>query len=197
MTHVNLLPLTRYYERFGIVNFVETGCFLGEALRYVQQYTGIPQHQMFSCDINPQYVQAVSQEFPNANLRCQGSLEFLMELLPKLEGPTLFWLDAHFPELHGSNGFDVPQWPLLEEIDTVLRLKRDVGRDIILCDDIRVIEDPANPAWRTCGQGLPDQYIRRVDWGDFLSKFVDTHCIEVLNIDTGVLQALPKFNGAY
>lgn len=135
----HIRELEEIIPRYGIKNIVETGT--GEdssgmkvAVRF--RLTG------FSCDIFPEYVNRARAMYPLYDIFEGTSLDFLTEVTHWVDGPTLFWMDAHFPQEDPSP--KVPMWPLYEEL-TLLRSIRDCSRDVIWCDDMQHVLDPENP----------------------------------------------------
>jgi hypothetical protein len=62
------------------------------------------------------------------------SVEVLPQVLAKLSGPTLFWLDGHYcagPSARGDT-----DTPIAKKLSLVL--SRPPGRDIVLIDDARL-----------------------------------------------------------
>lgn len=169
---------------------VETGCGFGGSLVHIMKIE--PRLLYFGCDLNEDAVRACKGINPGGVISAKSSLAFLQDLIEtgyKLR--TLFWLDAHFD---GAN----PQieFPLLDELK-ILKNKIGIASDVILCDDLRVVADEANPRYRP-GElhgwdgSRPDMYIRK-DFGyhEMCDVFKDTHTIVPFLQDEGVLAFIP------
>jgi len=123
-------------ERYGLVNFVETGTKAGYGLEAAAR---LGFARCLSCEIDPALAAAAAARFPDADVRCSDSLSFLEAALPSLEGPTLFWLDAHrrFRDI-GPDDDMRTAWPVLHEVDLIRRFRNSaVAGDVLLCDDLR------------------------------------------------------------
>jgi len=103
--------------------FIETGTFRGDSLRWVAEW--FPSVECHSVDLNPAYAWLTALRLVRlGNVHChQGDSEkFLRSVLPKVQGPIVFWLDAHW-----THGF-----PLNREVAAITELCRD---PIIFVDD--------------------------------------------------------------
>ena len=114
----------------GVRNFVETGTFLGHTTRDVAGT--FP-------DVSVQTVELLYstfkkneesfKNFPNIKAVNGPSCDFLRDLTLE-DGPTLYYLDAHWGESH----------PLREEL-AIIR-DRSIGNEIIVVDDFKVPNRP-------------------------------------------------------
>ena len=83
---------------YNIDNFVETGTGAAEVVRSISN---------IKSDLNIHTIEIIEEIFnknkishsylTNVNWHLGQSSEVMPEILPQLEGNTLFWLDAHFP----------------------------------------------------------------------------------------------------
>jgi hypothetical protein len=110
--------------------FVETGTETGNT---VQTAVDAGFDTIYSIDISTEWHQFALdrlKDYPQVTLLTGDSVSVLMELIPYLEYPTMFWLDAH--EGHWTAGT-----PILEEIGAI----RDLHRFpvTILADDMRLM----------------------------------------------------------
>ena len=186
MTHLFDTPAKHAREKFSLINFIETGCEVGEGLRLAKEYGFI---NLFSCDIRKEATDLVALEFPEATLITDDSLAYLKQILPTLVGPSLFWLDAHFPALYHTEEASETRWPLLQELELIKALKQDISKDVIICDDTRVIRDVNNPRY---WPGEVDGYYVDADWKALWETFSETHTAYTHNVDTGILFFVPK-----
>ncbi len=132
---------------YNIDNFVETGTGAAEVVRSISS---------IKSDLNIHTIEIIEEIFnknkishsylTNVNWHLGQSSEVMPEILPQLEGNTLFWLDAHFP---GAD-FGLASYGDEEDLDTRLPLRseleiivkgRDVSNDVFVIDDLRVYED--------------------------------------------------------
>ena len=90
-------------EKFSLENYVETGTGIGECLEYALRH---PFENFYSVEIHDVVYKNAKEKFDKlATLygrECEiyhgNSFDTLPEILEELEGNTLFFLDAHFPE---------------------------------------------------------------------------------------------------
>ena len=130
----------------------------------------------------------------NVRIYFQISTDFLSCVLPALTVPCLFWLDAHFSSWHAPQVL-APEFPLPEELALIRSLKKNVDRDVILCDDMRTIADPSNPRYRP-GE-CPRQQYQALGLEDLTSILSCTHSATLLTDREGVLAFVPRRAGAY
>jgi len=175
-------------SKYNINNFVETGVYLGASVEiaYNSGFTSV-----YSCDIDNGHVSNARSKFPHANIFSGDSITFLKELLPSLNGATLFWLDAHFPEFYNF-AYEDPTWkmPLFTELQLIKETKVGYQHDVIMCDDMRVMRHPNNPKY-VPGELQEYLYID-MDWDAFVNQFSDTHDYQLLMPDSGAIIWTPK-----
>jgi hypothetical protein len=120
-----------YSLAFGIATLVETGTYLGEMV--AAQRTRF--HRMWSIELSPELHRAAVQQFENARnvTLLQGDSGDLIEkVLADLEGPALFWLDAHYSEGNTARGsLETPVW---RELQAILASPEE---HVVLIDDAR------------------------------------------------------------
>lgn len=119
-------------KKKNIKVLIETGTFLGE--------TPIQLNKDFSkihtIELEPRlYAQAKTHLAPLANVHVWkgNSAQVLKKILPTIDQPILFWLDAHF-----SGGFTArglfSDTPIEQELKTIISRNK---ADVILIDDAR------------------------------------------------------------
>jgi len=131
-----------------VKNFIETGTFLGHTSRDVA--ASFP-------NVSVQTVEVVYstfknneesfKSFPNIKAVHGSSCDFLKEVVLE-EGPTVYYLDAHWGDSH----------PLREEL-TIIR-DRSMGNEIIVIDDFQVPNRSFGYDW------TPDGQIYNMAWID-------------------------------
>lgn len=191
MTHLFDTPAKLHRGDFGLKLFVETGCEHGEALVWAHGY-GFKEEDLFSCDIRREAVNKVKHMFPKATIIRSDSLEFLRVVLPTLTEPALFWLDAHFPKLYGDAS-EAESWPMFEELQLISQLKRNLDKDVIICDDLRVIQNANNPRYLP-GEVEPEWIVpvTNEQW-DRMLHFFPSHYATLSTVDTGFICYTPKY----
>ena len=132
---------------YNIDNFVETGTGAAEVVRSISS---------IKSDLNIHTIEIIEEIFnknkisnsylTNVNWHLGQSSEVMPEILPQLEGNTLFWLDAHFPGAdfglasYGDEEDLEKRLPLRSELEIIVE-GRDVSNDVFVIDDLRVYED--------------------------------------------------------
>jgi hypothetical protein len=125
------------WVRFGIRQFVETGTLDGHTAALAA--TMIP--VVHTIEISrPMYDKAIPEcrNAPNVTRHLGDSLEVIPRLLPGLTGPTLWYLDGHWP---GGGPKLGPECPVLGE----LALLADRPQDVVVVDDARLFICPPGP----------------------------------------------------
>ena len=132
---------------YNIDNFVETGTGAAEVVRSISN---------IKSDLNIHTIEIIEEIFnknkisnsylTNVNWHLGQSSEVMPEILPQLEGSTLYWLDAHFPGAdfglasYGDEEDLDKRLPLRSELEIIVK-GRDVSNDVFVIDDLRVYED--------------------------------------------------------
>lgn len=135
----NRLPYNRinqivfeYLHKFSIDTFVETGTYGGGGV-----CNAMPQaKEVYSIELDEERylnAQKLFGRFPNVHIIHGDSGKMLPEIMPKLKGRCLFWLDAHYGSDEVSEGES--ETPILEELKCVLKYPHEF---IILIDDARL-----------------------------------------------------------
>lgn len=172
------------YYRFR--NLVETGIGT-DLLRGGLAIAQLLELQAYSCDNIPERWTHARQVYPKAILGLMESVDFLRDVTPRIHGPTFFFLDAHL----GTAG---DLWPLYDELKTISTV-RDCSYDVVWCDDVQHIADPANPACKgqRVGYTRADGTIWPGDTEHTLAEYIA--CLETTHdavVDSTVLKFSPK-----
>lgn len=141
------IQVKNVFDFYNIDNFVETGTGAAEVVRSISN---------IKSDLNIHTIEIIEEIFnknkishsylTNVNWHLGQSSEVMPEILPQLEGNTLFWLDAHFPGAdlglasYGDEEDLDKRLPLRSELEIIVE-GRDVSNDVFVIDDLRVYED--------------------------------------------------------
>lgn len=174
-------------EKYGLVDYVETGCDKGVSLGWARHY-GF--ESIITCDINADNAAWAKKSVPEAIISIEDSIDFLKRVLPTRFRLSLFWIDAHFPDDWGVKGTPEQQYPVYEELKLIRDLKPGYEKDVILCDDICHIHAVDNPRYRPgeCDWKHPN----RRPLKEYTDLFADTHDYQIFMQDTGGLLFTPK-----
>ena len=111
--------------------FVETGTWQGDG---IQVALDLGFDIVYSCDIDLPNIEKANIRFlnKNVNLTHSSSAQFLKKIIPKLNDPSLIWLDAHVMADHTGVVFsnhqlelvknlNVGVCPLMEELEIIFK----------------------------------------------------------------------------
>jgi hypothetical protein len=125
--------IRRYRNQFDLAVFVETGTFKAEMIE--------AQHDCFqkliSIELSPQLHAAARAKFSQdakVELYQGDSGVKLAEAVKNINGPALFWLDAHYSM--GITAGRHHEAPIIKELSCLVHRKQ--ARDVILIDDARL-----------------------------------------------------------
>jgi hypothetical protein len=181
------LQIEQIKNHFQLENFIETGCYQGDGLNFARD---IGFQHLYSCDINKEYVDLCLKRINSATIRHQTSTEFLKDILPTINGTSLFWLDAHYPTYYGlEDENELTKFPLLEEVQLVIDLKKNYHRDVFVLDDLRVMLPENNPFYNP---GIGSQFMVNRSIDDFVQLLGPTHDYYFVYVDTGNIIFVPK-----
>ena len=125
----------------GYADFVETGTYLGGTARWAADVFS----RVLTVEINPKFQQQAREicaDRNNISFFVGRAEERLPEMLRSLQGPAVFWLDAH---AGGGWYGDKDDCPLLAELRLITA--RDVVDDFVIIDDARGFTAPPPPPW--------------------------------------------------
>lgn len=122
--------LLYFQDKFKIKNLVETGTFLGDAVEFCRTKF----EKIYSIELGHSLYREAKHRFKNYNhieiLQGDSGL-ILPELLPKIQGSVLFWLDGHYSR--GITAKGELNTPVLAEVKSILNSGR--KNFCILIDD--------------------------------------------------------------
>jgi hypothetical protein len=117
---------------FGARILVETGTFRGDTVWTLRDHF----QRLFSIEVQPQLAALAASRFanmPHIEIIEGDSASRLADVVPRLDGPTMFWLDGHYSAgITGRGASDCPVWGELDAI--VQGMKHPF---LILIDDAR------------------------------------------------------------
>jgi len=139
-----LKSLDADYTRFP--NFVETGTLYGETIFEMEKYF----QNLYTIEVKQDLYESVKNRSKSSKISFfwGDSTEKLAEIVPSIQGPSIFFLDAHWS--CGPTGKGVKDVPLLEELDIIYKQHNEEA--IIIIDDVRLF-----------GRG-PSTKTETVDW---------------------------------
>lgn len=130
---VKQTALKHYARRFGLLTLVETGTYLGDTVdRLKGRFLKI-----FSIELDQKLFLAAQNRFasnPRIKIFQGNSSQVLPGILELLDGPCLFWLDAHYSG--GITAKADTETPVMQELEIILG--RNQPRDVVLIDDARL-----------------------------------------------------------
>lgn len=198
-----------WIDKYDLKTFVETGLENGRSLSWLMKLEKI--EKFISIDIDYRCLERAERlgleqydtdEYMALNdsvtLLHGSSVDMLPTAMDAAEGNILWWLDAHVPKVGGqwlnqdlaASQEDIRDmsvaFPLEEELE-VLKASRDISKDVILVDDMRVYDqDSWHRIFTERGYG---------DTGssDFVSFALEaTHIVTTERADSHYLIALPR-----
>lgn len=187
----NPVNLEKLIEVFKIKNFVETGTGDGTSMKEVYNLNLV--NQLYGIELDVSMYEKLKVKFPEVNFYNGYSKDELLNVLHDIDDePTLFWLDAHFPnsDYYGAAWDSEPdeekRIPVEVELK-ILKNNRNLENDIFIIDDLRIYVD------RPYQDGSWD--LRNVAGGngyDFVEDIIgDTHILIEHYGDQGYLLAYP------
>lgn len=129
---VKRLILKNYAKKYKLKYFVETGTFQGETIATMSPYF----QRVDSIELSEELYRRAKIKFKNnkkVTIWQGDSGKILNKILPTLDKPTLFWLDAH-----GSGGVTAQgeEWsPIINELNHIVKYAE--YNHVILIDDAR------------------------------------------------------------
>lgn len=182
-------------QDFEIRNFVETGTGIGDTVSSILSL-GIDNLNVYSIEVFDELYESNVKKFTghsNLHLRHGYTHAELPIILNEIEGPTLFFLDAHFPgaDFGYTSYFDEKDksinTPLESELRCIARL-RDVSRDFFVIDDLRCYEDCPPPV-----QNWPERVKLGLGGIGFVYElFAETHYVYKVYLHQGFIVLAPK-----
>ncbi|MBI1327698.1 MAG: hypothetical protein GC136_08665 [Alphaproteobacteria bacterium] len=130
---VKRLEIINEIKAHGIRNFVETGTYLGMTTSLVAAHVD----KVWTIEVSERLYglnKQVYADIPNIEFLLGGSEDVLPQIVPQIQGNTLYWLDGHFSA--GITGMTDVETPIMKEVETIAKHNHK-GRCVLLIDDIR------------------------------------------------------------
>ncbi len=121
-----------FAEKFQLKNLVETGTYRGDMIEACRTRF----KKIYSIEIDAELWRQANERFvkyPHVNILQGDSAEVLPQILQKIEGPCVFWLDGHYSG--GVTGKGERETPIVSELG---HIRRQNQPDVILIDDARL-----------------------------------------------------------
>lgn len=185
----------------GIKTFIETGTLYGDGVDYALD-NGF--EKIISIEIDHDLAEQAKLKYSNnknVTIYEGSSTDILKQILPSIDEPAVFWLDAHFP------GVDAHKASIDQEIERKIKIpleyeleliKQRNKPDVIICDDLWIYHE-----WET-GTGTFDTHCKnhghnisrkdlKVDGllEKFEQMFEDTHKTSLFYVDQGYFAFIP------
>ena len=129
-------------KRYGLKILVETGTYYGDMVEAMKDVF----NQLYSIELSTELYKKAKKRFKgekHIELICGDSGLELMNLMSKIDKPTLFWLDGHYSA--GVTAKGEKDTPIYEELNHILN-STDKGH-VIIIDDARCFgADPNYPS---------------------------------------------------
>jgi len=126
--------LIKYYaKKFSPDIFIETGTYFGDMIQAVKKKF----KKIISIELNEDLYEKARNKFAkNSHIQIVfgDSADKLEKILPTIDDPCLFWLDAHFSGDGTAKGY--LETPIMEELNLILNQSN--LNHIILIDDARL-----------------------------------------------------------
>lgn len=131
-----------YAKQYDLKALVETGTYYGDMVEAMKNSF----ERVYSIELSPMLYAYARKRFrrdSHVELFCGDSGQELEKLVPKLDRPALFWLDAHYSA--GVTARADKDTPIFEELSHILNsIER---RHVIIIDDARCFgTNPAYPS---------------------------------------------------
>lgn len=124
-------------EKFSIKNFIETGTYLGGTTVWASNVFPV----VHTIEISEEIYKQTSRKYKNVSnisFHLGDSKDVLPNIIPKIQGTTLFWLDGHWCGRNTGGKFN--ECPIFDELKQAVKTENPA----ILIDDLRYFLGP-NP----------------------------------------------------
>jgi len=129
--------LRDYAKSYGLDVFVETGTFLGDTVEALRRNFRI----VHSIELSRKFFELSRRRLegaPNVELHLGDSSKVLLEIVPKIDGPALFWLDGHYSGGETAKGDS--NCPVRAELKAIFAGMKHPF--VVMIDDARCFRNP-------------------------------------------------------
>ncbi|NQW48079.1 MAG: hypothetical protein HQ464_09975 [Planctomycetes bacterium] len=161
-------------KRHSLRLFVETGTSFGDMVRAMTHHFD----RIWTIELGDRLYAEAQEKFrdvTHVHLIHGDSGRALGHLLPQLDAPALFWLDAHYsggPLRGATSARGEKDTPILEELDHILGAAE--TRHVVVIDDARLLgTDPSYPTLDAVAEFVLSRSPQR-------RMIVDCDCIQIL-----------------
>lgn len=206
MGTISRFNISQLKKKFNLSHFVETGTMNGDGVDYALQ-SGFD--KIISIEIEDTLVKRAREKYskiPGVEIAHGDSSVVIVDIVNRLNGNALFWLDAHFP---GADAGVRPYSQCLEySYNTRLPLEAEINcissrrnqfNDVIVCDDLWVYKDglygagEINEHCRRHNHNITKEQIAEGKTIQFAyDAFANTHEFKEIVDDQGYLIIYPK-----
>ena len=137
---------------FKVKAFIESGTHLaGTALEASKVFD-----KVYTIELSKEYYKISKTKLlsnPNTHIYLGDSGKILYQILPRISGPILFYLDGHWSEQNTARGDSIT--PIMNEIHAIKTVVK--PNAVILVDDVRLFQSSLYPEKirGTCKDGYP------------------------------------------
>jgi hypothetical protein len=120
-------------EPIQFTHFIESGTYFGDTIASIKEKF----QKVYTIDVSQMFYEKAKQRFQgNTNVTCfHGDSSTIMKnLLPLIQEPCIFWLDAHWSM--GNTEFRDVHVPLYKELDVILSEMKVAS--LVIIDDVRL-----------------------------------------------------------
>jgi hypothetical protein len=120
-------------EPIYFTHFIESGTYFGDTVANIQDKF----QKVYTIDVSQSLYDKAKQRFQgNANVTCYhgDSATVMKNLLPLIQEPCIFWLDAHWSM--GNTEFKDVHVPLYKELDVIVAEMK--FPSLVIIDDVRL-----------------------------------------------------------
>ena len=131
-TYVKAAIIREYHKEYPYQTLVETGTCSGDMVAVQKHYF----KKIFTIELSPKLFKYAQKRFKYEDniMVLQGdSGKVLPEIMKQLDGPAIFWIDAHYSE--GETAKGETECPILEELKAIFTNPK--YDHVLLIDDAR------------------------------------------------------------
>lgn len=132
-----IISILSYVQKYKVKYFIETGTYLGDTVDVVAKYGQQFGLTAYTIELSQLlYENALNRFSQQKNVYCLNgdSKDLLPNIIEKIDGPAIFWLDGHYSG--GVTACGEKTTPILEELNAIFASGR--KDHVILIDDIRL-----------------------------------------------------------